>query len=213
MKYVHTCITNIWNTSRQESPLRERKRHTACRVVTTPSVVLTGYPPPWPGGGVPPWQSTPRQGTPPAGPGRVPPPPVSAPWHSGKCCKALWDMGTPPLWTDRWKDRRVSKHYLPVVLRTRAVKTNLSNLTNLWHNFKRKNSKRIFVSHLVHIQWNELEFSMMLNGLCLMVCSHWATPRTKYVARAMKWPKVASVITDRVSVQCEHLHTIQCKPL
>ena len=24
------------------------------------------------------------------------PPPVSAPWHSGKCCKALWDMGTPP---------------------------------------------------------------------------------------------------------------------
>ena len=26
----------------------------------------------------------------------VPPPPVAAPWHSGKCCKALWDMGTPP---------------------------------------------------------------------------------------------------------------------
>ena len=23
-------------------------------------------------------------------------PPVSTPWHSGKCCKALWDMGTPP---------------------------------------------------------------------------------------------------------------------
>ena len=23
-------------------------------------------------------------------------PPVSAPWHSGKCCKVLWDMGTPP---------------------------------------------------------------------------------------------------------------------
>ena len=55
---------------------------------------------------------------------RVPPqqgtPPVSAPWHSGKCCKALWDMGT-PLWTDRLMDRHVSKHYLPVVLRTRAV--------------------------------------------------------------------------------------------
>ena len=32
--------------------------------------------------------------------------------------------GTPPppsLWTDRWMDRHVSKHYLPVVLRTRAV--------------------------------------------------------------------------------------------
>ena len=28
-------------------------------------------------------------------PVRYPPPPV-APWHSGKCCKALWDMGTPP---------------------------------------------------------------------------------------------------------------------
>ena len=37
--------------------LRERKRHTARRVVSTPSVVLTGYPPP---GGVP-------------GPDRVPP--------------------------------------------------------------------------------------------------------------------------------------------
>ena len=108
--------------------LRERKRHTARRVVSTPSVVLTGYPPPLPGylppcpdlaRGVPylgtpcqgtPWQGTPHlaggRGTlhgyppsrvtpPPAGPGRVPPQ-VSAPWHSGKCCKALWDMGTPP---------------------------------------------------------------------------------------------------------------------
>ena len=148
--------------------LRERKRHTARRVVSTPSVVLTGYPPSWPGwggtlpgyppvltwpGGVPIWvpprpgyppgQGTPHpdlaggvpylgppsqgpmgvppqpgyhlllgQGTPPA---RVPPhqgtpptrvptpcldlagyPPLAAPWHSGKCCKALWDMGTPP---------------------------------------------------------------------------------------------------------------------
>ena len=161
--------------------LRERKRHTTCRVVNTHSVVLTGYPLPDLAGGVPylgtPWagylpppgyppgQGTPPpgypppprldlagypptwtwQGTPlPPGPGRVPP---SCPWHSGKCCKALWDMGTPsppqlprgilgnvakhygiwvpPLWTERlmdgWKDRRVSKHYLPVVLRTRAV--------------------------------------------------------------------------------------------
>ena len=62
---------------------------------------LAGYPPGWT------WHGT---------------PPVSAPWHSGKCCKALWDMGTPPGGqTDWWKDRRVSKHYLPVVLRTRAV--------------------------------------------------------------------------------------------
>ena len=48
--------------------------------MSTPSVVLPGYPPPYPvrypPGGV-----------------QVPPP---ASWHSGKCCKALWDMGTPP---------------------------------------------------------------------------------------------------------------------
>ena len=53
--------------------LRECKRHTAHRVVSTPSVVLTGYPPSWPGWGVPgypsgrvpPRQGTPQQGTPP----------------------------------------------------------------------------------------------------------------------------------------------------
>ena len=137
--------------------LRERKRHTARRVVSTPSVVLPGYPPgggTWSGtplgvpgqvppqgypdprggypvrytpGGVPgpPWgvpsQVPPRgypvryppggsgyplggSGYPPGGvPDRVPP---AASWHSGKCCKALWDMGTPPVdrqidgWTD-----------------------------------------------------------------------------------------------------------------
>ena len=49
--------------------------------------------------------------------------------HSRKCCKALWDMGAPPCGqTDGWKDRRVSKHYLSVVLRTRAVKTSSSSL-------------------------------------------------------------------------------------
>ena len=62
--------------------LRERKRHTARRVVNTPSVVLTGYPPArvppcrvTPPPGYPPGQGTPWQGTPPAGypPGRVPP--------------------------------------------------------------------------------------------------------------------------------------------
>ena len=33
-------------------------------------------------------------------------------------------MGTPPVdrQIDGWKDRRVSKHHLPVILRTRAVK-------------------------------------------------------------------------------------------
>ena len=46
-----------------------------------------GYPPSWT------WQGTPPPL--PAGPGRVRPPPA-APWHSGKCCKALWDTGTLP---------------------------------------------------------------------------------------------------------------------
>ena len=53
--------------------LRERKRHTARRVASTPYVVLTGYPPP---PRVPPWQGTPPAGYPPwqgTPPGRVPP--------------------------------------------------------------------------------------------------------------------------------------------
>ena len=82
-----------------------------------------GYPPAgYPLARVPPGQGTPWQGTPLAGypprqgtpPARVPPhppgwtwqgTPPAAPWHSGKCCKALWDMGTPP-WTDRLMDGR-----------------------------------------------------------------------------------------------------------
>ena len=62
--------------------LRERKRHTARHVASTPYVVLTGYPPP---ARVPPQPGyPPGQGTPPA---RVPPPP-------GWTCQ-----GTPPGWT------------------------------------------------------------------------------------------------------------------
>ena len=42
-----------------------------------------------------PWAGyPPARVPPPAGHGRVPP--LAAPWHSGKCCKALWDMGTLP---------------------------------------------------------------------------------------------------------------------
>ena len=77
----------------------------------------------------PPWQGTPQQGTPqqgtlpgwvlppPAGPGRVLPPPMAASWHSGKCCKALWDMGTPPGVNKltKWN------YYLPIILCTWAV--------------------------------------------------------------------------------------------
>ena len=59
--------------------LRERKRHTACRVVNTPSVVLTGYP---------------LAGYP---PGRVPPSRVSPGWTwpgtpLGVCPMEFWVM-------------------------------------------------------------------------------------------------------------------------
>ena len=72
----------IWN---KKVLLRERKRHTARRVVSTPSVVLTGYPPPsssgWGGGtlpGYPPGKGTTPWGvsflgTPPPGQGTPPP--------------------------------------------------------------------------------------------------------------------------------------------
>ena len=80
--------------------LRERKRHTARRVASTPYVVLTGYPPTDqgtpPGQGTPPARVPPRPGYPPPGLDLAGYPPPAAPWHSGKCCKALWDTGTPP---------------------------------------------------------------------------------------------------------------------
>ena len=60
-KTKHT--TNVIKEDNEKVLLRERKRHTARRVESTPSVVLTGYPPPvltWLGGG---------------GGGGVPPPP------------------------------------------------------------------------------------------------------------------------------------------
>ena len=131
--------------------LRERKRHTARRVLV---LLLDTWVPrhPGPGGRVP------CQGGYPAGgvsylgtphPDLAGYPPVYAPWHSGYCCKALWDMGTPPgvcpmaLWVMLQsimgygylpcgqKDRHVSKHYLPVVLRTRAVKMKINFTVNV----------------------------------------------------------------------------------
>ena len=56
-----------------------------------------GGTPPGPAGGVP-WQGGYPAGRVPCWGGTLPP---AAPWHSGKCCKALWDMGTPPqVWTN-----------------------------------------------------------------------------------------------------------------
>ena len=62
--------------------LRERKRHTARRVVSTPSVVLPGYPP---GGGT--WPGYPPRGVPDLGT----PPGVWVPPQGG-----VPDLGTPP---------------------------------------------------------------------------------------------------------------------
>ena len=119
-------VSNDNNINNKKVLLRERKRHTARCVVSTPSVVLPGYPPRGgtrtPPGGVPgqvPPRGGTRSGTPPGG---YPDPPA-APWHSGKCCKALWDMGTPPCGqTDGWMEGQTLVKTLPsLVLRTRAV--------------------------------------------------------------------------------------------
>ena len=108
--------------------LRERKRHTARRVESTPSVVLTGYPPvltwlggtlPWypppagypPGRVHPPEQDTPQQGTPPGWTWQGTPP--SWTWQGNPppvCPMAFWEMlqsimgygyPPPPVWTDK----------------------------------------------------------------------------------------------------------------
>ena len=64
-------MTKLFYVVNKKVLLRERKRHTARRVVNTPSVVLTGYPPhPDLAGGVPDLGNLPP-GYPPA---RVPPP-------------------------------------------------------------------------------------------------------------------------------------------
>ena len=114
------------NSSYKKVLLRERKRHTARHVASTPYDVLTGYPPRagYPPSREPPCQGTPpRQGTPWLDLARYPPHRCLPHGILGNVCKALWDMGTPPCGqTDWWMDRHVSKHYLPVVLRTRAVK-------------------------------------------------------------------------------------------
>ena len=107
------------NIKNKKVLLRERKRHTARRVASTPYVVLTGSPP---GQGTPQPGYPPSQGTPPA---RVPPsrldlagyPPRLPHGILGNVAKhyGIW---VPPLWTDR--QTRV-KTLPSLVLRTRAV--------------------------------------------------------------------------------------------
>ena len=111
--------------------LRERKRHTACRVVSTHSVVLSWLTPPPTARLNPSTRLTPplHQTDPPAGltphPARLTPPR----WTLTPPCRTdphppstgLTPPGLTPPPVDRQKDRHVSKHYLPVVLRTRAL--------------------------------------------------------------------------------------------
>ena len=70
---MFTLTATDWK-SNKKILLRERKRHTARRVLSTPYVVLTGYPPQpgYPPAGYPPGRVPPHPGYP---PGRVPPQP------------------------------------------------------------------------------------------------------------------------------------------
>ena len=128
--------------------LRERKRHTAHRVVTTPSVVLTGYPPPGhfsppgrvppgrvplhgrvPPGRVPPWQGYPRSRVPPqAGPGRVLPPGVCPMGILGNVAKHYGIWVPPPLWTDRLMEGQTRVKTLPFRRTTYAGGNNVHRL-------------------------------------------------------------------------------------
>ena len=130
--------------------LRERKRHTARCVANTRYVVLTGYPPgggtrsgtPPPPGGVPSQVPPPGgvSGYPPGGyPVRYPPGgyPVRYPPRGGTRTPrgvpgqvppgGVPGPPLPPLWTDK----HLWKQYLPVVLRTRAVKMWISSIV-IW---------------------------------------------------------------------------------
>ena len=118
-----TKFNNAKNKTNKKVLLRECKRHTARCVVSTPFVVLTGYPQQ----GTPLQQGTPQQGTPPAG---YPPswtwpgtPPCVCPMEFWVMLQSIMGYGYPPVdrQIDGWMDRHVSKHYLPVVLRTWAV--------------------------------------------------------------------------------------------
>ena len=124
---------------------------------------LPGYPPARSDGGYPRW-GTPHQGTPQPGPmggtqGGVPPcriwlgyPPPGPGWGTSLPHLDLArappnldlarvpplpgpGLGTPPLGVDRQKDRHVSKHNLPVVLRTRSVRmqSDIELVGHFWH--------------------------------------------------------------------------------
>ena len=89
---AHTETFSGQNIFNKKVLLRERKRHTARRVASTPYVVLTGYPPtltrvpPQPG-------YPPSQGTPPA---RVPPRPGYPPTRVPPPARVPPGQGSPP---------------------------------------------------------------------------------------------------------------------
>ena len=123
--------------------LRERKRHTARHVASTPYVVLTGYPPPWPGRGGGEYPDPPPGRVPlppPAGPGRVPPPPSGCPmafWEMLQSIMGYWYPPPPP-----GVDKLTKWNYcLPVVLRTAVINSRkllrhscVTDKKNVWTN-------------------------------------------------------------------------------
>ena len=112
---TNESFCNVVTNENKKVLLRERKRHTARRVASTPYVVLTGYPP---------RQGTPLPGYPLAGypPGRTwqgTPPPGGCPMAFWEMLQSIMGYGYPPPGVDKltkWN------YYLPVILRTRAVK-------------------------------------------------------------------------------------------
>ena len=155
----------LWNQvlckTNKKVLLRERKRHTARCVVSTPSVVLTGYPPP-------PDRVPPRGGTwPGTPPGGVPRPPLLPHGILGNVAKhyGIW---VPPPGVDR---QTKWNYYLPVVLRTRAVIITLNNdlfiRVNLW---KCKNTKAEAALKDIYSCTGEI-FTKRGSNLCLQIAT------------------------------------------
>ena len=137
--------------------LRECKRHTARRVVNTPSVVLTGYPPhPDLAGGVPPGRVPPPgypptrvppcQGIPPwldlAG---YPPPPTSCPMAFWEMLQSIMGYGYPPLRV--WTDKQSEAITFPSYYARRAVNIQDTNHCHQMDNIPL--FKWLFISNLI----------------------------------------------------------------
>ena len=147
--YSQKCLQGCWimkmfhNKINKKILLRERKRHTAHRVLSTPSAVLSrrgrGIPHHWTGGGgtpsltgvppiltwwgfpIPGWgYPIPDQGTPSSGPSQhIPPPPAGPGW--GTPWEGTWDQSlgyTPERTWDQSRYYGMEMGYTPPRVRT-----------------------------------------------------------------------------------------------